>query len=57
MLFITPRVVEDEKDVGMVIDDLRKRMEYLDRMFPSRNAPSTMPGFTMTPPLLLSPAP
>jgi len=57
VLFITPRVVEDEKDVGMVIDDLRKRMEYLDRMFPSRNAPSTMPGFTMTPPLLLSPAP
>jgi general secretion pathway protein D len=56
VLFITPRVVEDEKDVGAVIDDLRKRMEYLDRMFPAKNVPSTMPGFTMTPPLLLSPA-
>jgi hypothetical protein len=46
-----------EKDIGLVIEDLRKRMEYLDRMFPAKNAPSTMPGFTMTPPLLLSPAP
>ena len=57
VLFITPRVVEDEKDIGLVIDDLRRRMEYLDRMFPSKNAPSTMPGFTMTPQLMLSPAP
>ena len=57
VLFITPRVVEDEKDIGLVIDDLRKRMEYLDRMFPSKNGPSTMPGFTMTPQLMLSPAP
>jgi general secretion pathway protein D len=54
VLFITPRVVEDEKDIGLVIDDLRKRMEYLDRMFPSKNTPSTMPGFTMTPQLMLS---
>ena len=57
VLFITPRVVEDEKDVSLVVDDLRKRMEYLDRMFPSKDAPSTMPGFTMTPQLMLSPAP
>ena len=57
VLFITPRVVEDEKDIGLVIDDLRRRMEYLDRMFPSKNVPSTMPGFTMTPQLMLSPAP
>ena len=57
VLFITPRVVEDEKDIGLVIDDLRRRMEYLDRMFPSKNAPSTMPGFTMTPQLMFSPAP
>jgi general secretion pathway protein D len=57
VLFITPRVVEDEKDIGLVVDDLRKRMDYLDRMFPSKNAPSTMPGFTMTPQLMMSPAP
>jgi general secretion pathway protein D len=57
VLFITPRVVEDEKDIGLVIDDLRKRMDYLDRMFPSKSTPSTMPGFTMTPQLMLSPAP
>ena len=57
VLFITPRVVEDEKDLTNVIDDLRKRMEYLDRMFPSKNVPSTMPGFTMTPQLMYSPAP
>jgi general secretion pathway protein D len=57
VLFITPRVVEDEKDIGAVINDLRKRMEYLDLMFPSKTSPSTIPGFTMTPQLLYSPAP
>ena len=57
VLFITPRVVENEKDIGLVIDDLRRRMEYLDRMFPSKDVPSTIPGFTMTPQLMLSPAP
>jgi len=57
VLFITPRVVEDEKDIGAVIDDLRKRMEYLDRMFPGKEGPAKFKDFTMTPPLLLSPAP
>jgi len=57
VLFITPRVVENEKDIGLIIDDLRRRMEYLDRMFPSKDTPSTIPGFTMTPQLMLSPAP
>jgi general secretion pathway protein D len=57
VLFITPRVVEDERDIAGVIDDLRKRMEYLDRMFPAKDAPSKVPAFTMTPQLLLSPAP
>jgi len=56
-MFITPRVVENEKDIGLIIDDLRRRMEYLDRMFPSKDTPSTIPGFTMTPQLMLSPAP
>src|SRR5258706_2066965 len=57
VLFITPRAVENEKDIGLVIDDLRKRMEYLDRMFPGKEGPSKFKDFTMTPPLLLSPAP
>jgi general secretion pathway protein D len=57
VLFITPRVVEDEKDIGLIIDDMRKRMEYLDRMFPAKDTGSKVPPFTMTPPLLLSPAP
>ncbi len=57
VLFITPRVVESEQDVGLVIEDLRKRMEYLDRMFPVKNEPTKVPAFTMTPNLLLSPAP
>ena len=57
VLFITPRVVENEQDVGAIVDDLRKRMEYLDRMFPTKNEPTRVPAFTMTPNLLLSPAP
>ncbi len=57
VLFITPRVVEDEKDNAGIIEDLRKRMEYLDRMFPAPGAPSKVPAINMTPNLLLSPAP
>jgi general secretion pathway protein D len=34
IMFITPRVVENETDVRRVIDDLRRRMEQLDQMFP-----------------------
>jgi general secretion pathway protein D len=34
VLFITPRVVENEVDMTRVIDDLRRRMENLDRLFP-----------------------
>jgi general secretion pathway protein D len=34
VLFITPKVVEKEIDVAAAIDDLRKRMENLDRDFP-----------------------
>ncbi|MFO1316078.1 MAG: type II secretion system secretin GspD [Burkholderiales bacterium] len=34
VLFITPRVVENEVDVRGAIDDLRRRMENLDRLFP-----------------------
>jgi len=34
IMFITPRVVENETDVRRIIDDLRRRMEQLDQMFP-----------------------
>ena len=34
VLFITPRVVENEVDVRGAIDDLRKRMENLDALIP-----------------------
>jgi general secretion pathway protein D len=34
VLFITPRVVENEVDMRGAIDDLRRKMENLDRIFP-----------------------
>ena len=34
ILFITPRVVENEADYLRVIEDLRRRMERLDEVFP-----------------------
>ena len=34
VLFITPRVVEGEVDIRAAIDDLRRKMENLDRLFP-----------------------
>jgi len=35
ILFITPRTVTDSADIGRVIDDLRRKMERLDSVFPS----------------------
>ena len=44
VMFITPRVVENETDVRRIIDDLRRRMETLDGVFPIKNmAPGTIP--------------
>jgi general secretion pathway protein D len=34
ILFITPRTVTDSADIGRVIDDLRRKMERLDSVFP-----------------------
>jgi len=34
VLFITPRVVETDKDIRGAIEDLRKKMDNLDRLFP-----------------------
>ena len=40
VLFITPRVVENEADYRSVIDNLRRRMEQIDDLFPvTKNAP------------------
>ncbi len=40
VLFITPRVVENESDYKRVIEDLRRKMEQIDDLFPtSKNAP------------------
>jgi len=45
ILFITPRVVENETDYQRVIDDLRRRMERLDEVFPR---PKTAPDGSQT---------
>ncbi|MEO6593753.1 MAG: type II secretion system protein GspD, partial [Planctomycetota bacterium] len=34
VLFITPRVVETDIDIRGAIEDLRKKMDNLDRLFP-----------------------
>ena len=42
ILFITPRVVENEADYRRVIDDLRRKMERLDEVFPrTKTAPES----------------
>ena len=44
VMFITPRVVENESDIRRIIDDLRRRMETLDGVFPIKNmAPASGP--------------
>jgi len=50
VMFITPRVVENESDVRRIIDDLRRRMETLDGVFPIKNmTPTSAPGATVKP--------
>jgi general secretion pathway protein D len=39
VLFITPRVVENEFDMTGVVDDLRKKMERLEDVFPGAKKP------------------
>jgi general secretion pathway protein D len=44
ILFITPRVVENDVDYRRIIDDLRRRMERLDEVFPRpKTAPEEPP--------------
>ena len=45
VLFITPRVVEAESDYEAVINDLRRKMETLDRVFPGTSTwPASPPS-------------
>ncbi|MEO8740804.1 MAG: type II secretion system secretin GspD [Casimicrobiaceae bacterium] len=51
VMFITPRVVENETDVRRIIDDLRRRMETLDGVFPIKTmtAPPSAPADRLLP--------
>ena len=44
VLFITPRVVENEADYRRVIDDLRRKMEQVDDLFPVTKTAPQGPG-------------
>jgi general secretion pathway protein D len=51
VLFITPRVVENEADVARIIDDLRRKMDQLEGVFPLQKA-TTQPSPEPAPPAL-----
>ena len=45
VLFVTPRTVSDSNDIARTIEDLRRRMETLDRQFPATpNWPASPPS-------------
>jgi len=45
VLFVTPRTVSDSNDIASTIEDLRRRMETLDRQFPATpNWPASPPS-------------
>ena len=45
IMFITPRIVSNELDYESVINDLRRRMENLDRQFPGTSTwPASPPS-------------
>ena len=62
VLFVTPRVVESAGDLRGVIDDLRRRMERLDDVFPrppvppAAEAPASAPRTGAPPPGMAPPA-
>jgi general secretion pathway protein D len=58
VLFITPRVVETEADIRSIVDDLRKKMENMDQLFPAVKW-TAQPLPIVIPPMapILSPAP
>ena len=50
VLFITPRVIENEADVTRIIDDLRRRMDQLEGVFPK---PKTVDQEPVAPPTVV----
>jgi general secretion pathway protein D len=48
VLFITPRVVENEGDVARILDDLRRKMEQLDVIFPRPGTSEPLPPVPQT---------
>ena len=54
VLFVTPKVVENEYDARGVIDDLRRRMERLDLAFPP-SRPGGQPEVPRGPPEFVAP--
>ena len=62
VLFITPRVVANDADVTRIIDDLRRKMDQLDGVFPIRKTSGetetpTIPSIKYAPGTLLEPKP
>jgi general secretion pathway protein D len=50
VMFITPQVLETELDVKGAIDDLRKKMVWMDELFPAKpSAPFAQPATTPEP--------
>ncbi|HVF64202.1 MAG TPA: type II secretion system secretin GspD [Casimicrobiaceae bacterium] len=54
VLFVTPKVMENEYDVRGVIDDLRRRMERLDQAYPPAR-PGGPPQPPRSPPAIVAP--
>ena len=54
VLFVTPRVLENEFDARSTIDDLRRRMERLDSAYPPTR-PGGPPGVPAAPPEFVAP--
>jgi general secretion pathway protein D len=57
VVFITPRLVENELDMKDLMNDLRRRMERLDNLFPASVGPDGTRAPVMTPWSLGDPVP
>lgn len=58
VLFVTPRVVENMSDINTVINDLRRRMDSIDELFPGgKDAGRIYPAGATTLPPGTAPAP
>ncbi len=44
VMFITPRVIETEADLKGIIDDLRKKMNWMDELFPNPQKQQSAPN-------------